>query len=168
MMHYSGTLTRTMLKLPAENVQEYPRPPALEPVKHRLRVVLSGQGVAETTQALRILETHHPPTYYIPFKDVMAELIPARATSFCEWKGHARYFDVRAGGKTARRATWGYASPNAPFEALQGYVSFYASAMDACFVGEERVIPQPGDFYGGWVTANLQGRIKGAPGTERW
>jgi uncharacterized protein (DUF427 family) len=157
-----------MSKLAAENVQDYPRPPALEPVQHRLRVLFNGETVAETTRALRVLETHHAPTYYIPPQDVMAELIPVRSTTICEWKGQAAYFDVRAGNKTAHRAAWSYLSPNASFDALEGHVSIYATAMDACFVGEERVIPQPGDFYGGWVTANLQGRIKGAPGTEHW
>ncbi len=157
-----------MPTLVAENVQDYPRPPALEPVPHRLRVVFGGETVAETVQAMRVLETHHAPTYYIPPEDILAELIPARGTSFCEWKGAASYFDVKAGGQTANRAAWAYPSPTAGFKDLAGYVSFYAGAMDACFVGEERVIPQPGDFYGGWVTANLEGRIKGAPGTNHW
>ncbi len=157
-----------MPNLAIENVQDYPRPPALEPDPHRLRIILGGETVAVTTRALRVVETHHPPTYYIPPDDVMAMLTPLRGTTLCEWKGRAAYFDVQAGGKTAARAAWHYATPTKPFAALAGYLSFYASAMDACFVGEERVIAQPGDFYGGWVTANLQGRIKGAPGTEHW
>ncbi len=157
-----------MTLLAMENVQDYPRPPALEPVPHRLRVVFSGETVAETTSALRILETHHAPTYYIPPKDIMSELTLARGTTFCEWKGRAVYFDVQVGGTTAARAAWSYQSPASPFTALAGHISFYASAMDACFVGNERVIAQPGDFYGGWVTANLRGCIKGLPGTEHW
>ena len=157
-----------MSELPPENVQDYPRPPALEPVSHRIRVVLGGQTVAETTRALRIVETHHAPTYYIPSEDVTGSLTPVRGTSFCEWKGRAEYFDVGADGKTAHRAAWAYPSPDAPFKALAGHVSFYASAMDACFVADYRVVAQPGDFYGGWVTANLRGHIKGAPGTEHW
>lgn len=157
-----------MPPLATENVQDYPRPPALEPVPHQLRVLLNGEIVAETTRALRILETHHAPTYYFPPEDVRAVLIPVQGTTLCEWKGRAAYFDVQAGGKTARRSAWSYLSPDARFHALASHVSFYASAMDACFVGEERVMPQPGNFYGGWVTANLQGRIKGAPGTEQW
>jgi uncharacterized protein (DUF427 family) len=157
-----------MTDLPAENVQDYPRPPSLEPVQQRLRVVLGGETVAETTRALRILETHHAPTYYIPPDDVMAALTASRGTTFCEWKGSASYFDVQSGGSTAARAAWSYSSPTGQFKALTGYLSFYASAMDACFVGEERVMPQPGDFYGGWVTANLAGRIKGARGSEHW
>ena len=165
---YSGTMSKSMSDLIAENVQDYPRPPALEPVPHRLRVVLNGETVAETTRALRVLETHHAPTYYIAPEDVEAALIATRRTTFCEWKGQAAYFDVRAGDKTAHRAAWSYSAPSASFSALAGHVSFYAGAMDACFVGAERVIPQPGDFYGGWVTGNLQGRIKGTPGTEHW
>ena len=161
-------MSEVMSLLAAENVQDYPRPPALEPVAYPLRVVFGGETVAETTRALRVLETYHAPTYYIPPEDIMAELIPARGTTSCEWKGRAVYFDVQACGKTATRAAWSYPSPDARFFGLARYVSFYAGAMDACFVGDERVIPQPGDFYGGWVTANLQGRIKGAPGTRHW
>ncbi len=157
-----------MSQLPPENVQDYPRPPALEPVPQRLRLILGGATVAETSRALRVIETHHAPTYYIPPEHVAATLIPARGSSFCEWKGVAAYFDVEAGGRTAPRAAWCYPAPTGAFRALAGYLAFYASAMDACFVGAEKVIPQPGDFYGGWVTANLQGRIKGAPGTEGW
>ncbi len=157
-----------MSQLSPKNVQDYPRPPALEPVPQTLRLILGGETVAETAQALRVLETHNAPTYYVPPKDILTTLIPARGTSFCEWKGNVTYFDVQAGGRTAARAAWSYPSPTAGFQALSGYVSFYASMMDACFVGEERVMPQPGDFYGGWVTTNLQGRIKGAPGSEGW
>lgn len=157
-----------MSTLAPENVQEYPRPPSLQPVPHLLRVQLGGETVAESARALRVLETYHAPTYYIPRADILAELTPARGTSFCEWKGRATYFDVHAGGRTAARGAWSYPSPNPAFQELAGHLSFYAGMMDACFVGSERVIPQPGDFYGGWVTPNLLGRIKGAPGTENW
>ncbi len=157
-----------MTPLPVENVQDYPRPPALEEVPQLIRIELAGETVAETTRALRILETHHAPTYYIPPEDVSARLTPAKGNSFCEWKGRADYFNVHAGGRTALRAAWSYAKPTARFAPLTQYLAFYAGLMDACFVGEERVIPQPGSFYGGWVTANLQGQIKGAAGTEHW
>lgn len=157
-----------MTPLSEENVQTYPRPPALEPVPQQLRVMLGGQVAAETTGALRVLETHHAPTYYLPPDDISADLIPVGGGSFCEWKGRARYFDVRLGDVTARRAAWCYDAPTARFQGLASYVAFYAALMEACFVGEERVIPQPGDFYGGWVTANLRGQIKGARGTEHW
>lgn len=157
-----------MTGLPQENVQSYPRPPRLEAVHQRLRIVLGGAIVAETGHALRVLETHHAPTYYLPRGDVQASLRPAAGSSFCEWKGAARYFDVIAGGKTALRAAWAYDDPTAGFAALAGHVAFYAAQMDEAWVGEVRVTPQPGDFYGGWVTPNLDGRIKGAPGTRHW
>ena len=134
----------------------------------RLRVTLGGAVVADSTRAYRVLETHHAPTYYIPPEDIPAELIRAPGSSMCEWKGRASYWDVRAGGVTARRAAWSYATPTPTFRPMAGYVAFYAAQMEAAFVGDERVIPQPGGFYGGWVTANLTGRIKGAPGTEWW
>lgn len=157
-----------MSQLLIENVQDYPRPPALEPVEHRVRVVLGGETVADTTQALRVLETHHAPTYYIPPQDIAAQLTEVQGRSFCEWKGRATYFDVSAGAVTAPRAAWCYPEPTRTFTPLAHFVAFYAGSMDACFVGDERVIPQPGDFYGGWVTANLTGQVKGAAGTEFW
>jgi uncharacterized protein (DUF427 family) len=157
-----------MPSLIEENVQDFPRPPVVEPVEQLIRVMFGGEIIAESTRALRVLETHHAPTYYIPPEDLLVDLEPITGTTFCEWKGRAAYFDVAAAGKTARRAAWAYSSPTASFQSLAGFVSFYAGAMEACFVGDERVIPQPGDFYGGWVTRNLQGTIKGARGTEGW
>lgn len=157
-----------MTDLPRENVKSYPRPPRLEPVPQQIRVVLGGATVAETTRALRVLETHHAPTYYLPRGDVQATLRPVPGTSFCEWKGVARYLDVIAGEKTAPRAAWAYDRPTAEFAALAGHIAFYAGLMDEAWVGDLRVVPQPGDFYGGWVTPNLEGRIKGAPGTRHW
>jgi uncharacterized protein (DUF427 family) len=157
-----------MTDLPRENVQSYPRPPVLEPVTQRIIIRLNGAIVAETTRALRVLETHHAPTYYLPPEDVPAMLRPAPGSSFCEWKGAARYFDVVAGGVTAARAAWSYNRPAAPFAPLAGCLAFYAGLVDEAWVGDARVIPQPGDFYGGWVTPNLDGRIKGAPGTRHW
>lgn len=163
-----GTGFVGMSTLPIENVQDYPRPPRLEPVPQLLRVLLDGAIVAETSRALRVLETHHAPTYYIPPDDVAAALTPMAGSSFCEWKGHAAYFDVSAGHVTTHGAAWSYPEPNAGFAVLAGHFAFYASRMEACFVGDERVVPQPGDFYGGWVTANLTGRVKGTAGTEFW
>ena len=157
-----------MTDLALETVQDYPRPPRLERVPHRLRVRLGGACVAETTRGLRVLETHHAPTYYIPPDDVMASLSPVPGGSFCEWKGRARYVDVTAGGTTARRAAWCYDAPTPAFAELAGHFAFYAGRMEACFVGQERVLPQPGDFHGGWVTSNLRGQIKGSRGTEAW
>ena len=155
-------------ELTEENVQSYPRPPALEPVPQRLRVELAGQVVAETRAAFRALETHHAPTYYFPPADVFAQLSPANGRTFCEWKGVARYFDVRVEGAVAEAAAWSYDRPSSTFSRIRGYVAFYAGRMDACFVGTIRVSPQDGSFYGGWVTPNLTGQVKGAPGTLHW
>ncbi len=157
-----------MNDLPRENVQSYPRPPALEPVPQRIIIRLGGALVADTTRALRVLETHHAPTYYLPLQDIHATLNPVQGSSFCEWKGVARYFDVVAGSQTAPRAAWTYDQPTASFAAIAGYIAFYAALMDEVWVGDLRVIPQPGNFYGGWVTPNLDGQIKGAPGTQHW
>jgi uncharacterized protein (DUF427 family) len=157
-----------MTELPAENVHDYPRPPALEPVPQVLTVRLGGEIAARSTRGYRVLETHHAPTYYLPPEDITATLAPVGGGSFCEWKGRARYFDVTCGGATARRAAWCYDTPTAGFAPIAGFVALYAGLMEACFVGEARVIPQPGDFYGGWVTPNLQGVPKGAPGTRHW
>jgi uncharacterized protein (DUF427 family) len=157
-----------MTDLPRENVQSYPRPPALEPVPQRILIRLGGVVVAETSRAMRVLETHHAPTYYLPPEDVRALLHPVPGSSVCEWKGVARYFDVRAGDATAARAAWCYDRPTARFAPLAGYAAFYAGMMEEAWVGDTRVTPQPGDFYGGWVTPNLDGLIKGAPGTQHW
>lgn len=157
------------MELPRENVQDYPRPPRLEPVPQRLVVVLGGAVIADTMRGLRVLETHHAPTYYIPPEDVAAgALRPAGGGSFCEWKGRAAYSDVTGGGVTRARAAWCYPAPSGRFAALAGCVAFYAAMMDECRVGDVVASPQPGGFYGGWVTPNLEGRIKGAPGTEWW
>ena len=157
-----------MTEMPRENVQSYPRPPALEPVPQRIMIRLGGALVSETARALRVLETHHAPSYYLPPEDIHATLRPVQGSSYCEWKGVARYFAVIANGKTAARAAWCYDHPTASYAALGGYMAFYAGLMEEAWVGDLRVIPQPGDFYGGWVTPNLDGQIKGAPGTQHW
>lgn len=156
------------MELVIEDVRSYPRPPALELVAQRIRIVLGGVVVAETLSALRVLETHHAPTYYLPRVDVTGDLEPAAGSSFCEWKGRAAYWTVKAGCVVAERAAWSYPAPSPSFAALKDHFAFYASAMEVCYVGSVRVLPQPGDFYGGWVTPNLRGQIKGAPGTRHW
>jgi uncharacterized protein (DUF427 family) len=158
-----------MTALPVENVQDYPRPPALEPVAERLRVVFGGVTIADTVGGLRILETHHAPTYYLPPDDVlMAALVPTARETVCEWKGRAVYFDIVLDTRRSRNAAWTYPAPGARYAGLKDFVSFYAGSVDEAWVGETRVRPQPGDFYGGWVTPNLTGRIKGAAGTLHW
>ena len=125
--------------------------------------------LADTGAAWRVLETSHPPTYYLPPADIApGALVPAGGGSVCEWKGPARYYDVALCGRRAPRAAWTYPEPLAPFTALADHVAFYAGPMDACFVGDERAEPQPGGFYGGWVTRRIVGPIKGAPGTMGW
>ncbi len=158
-----------MTALPVENVQDYPRPPSLEPAAERLRVVFGGVTIADTTRGLRILETHHAPTYYIPPGDVVASaLVPSSRETFCEWKGRAAYFDIVLDGRRSPNAAWAYPAPVARYAGLKDHLSFYAGSVDEAWVGDMRVQPQPGDFYGGWVTPNLAGRIKGAAGTLHW
>ena len=152
-----------------ESVWDYPRPPRLEPVPTRIRVVFAGVTIADTVGGLRILETSHPPNYYVPPGDVLeGSLTRTRQASFCEWKGTAHYYDVTVGEAEAGGAAWGYDHPNRSFAAIAGFVAFYPAPMDRCLLGDEEVEAQPGGFYGGWVTANLVGPFKGGPGTERW
>ena len=152
-----------------ENVWDYPRPPRLERVPVPVVVVFGGVEIVRSVDAWRVLETSHPPTYYVPPGDVApGALAPAAGMSFCEWKGRARYFDVSAGGRLARRAAWSYPEPTPAFAGLAGLVAFYPGPMDRCMVGEMVVEPQPGDFYGGWVTPNLRGPFKGGPGSAGW
>jgi len=152
-----------------ERVADYPRPPRLEPSIRRVRIVLGGETIAETTAAFRVLETTHPPTWYLPQSAFAPGVLrPAPGQSFCEWKGMARYWTLVAGGRTAERAGWSYPMPNPAFAAIRDHVAVYAGAMDACFVDKERVTPQPGGFYGGWITSDVEGPFKGGPGTAGW
>jgi uncharacterized protein (DUF427 family) len=153
-----------------ESVWDYPRPPRLEPAPQRLRILHRGITLADTVAALRILETSHPPVYYIPYKDVAADRLRPSASrqSLCEFKGLASYGDLVLEGSTIRDVGWSYARPVARYAQMAGHLAFYASKVDECWVGEERVAPQTGDFYGGWITKNLRGPFKGAPGTLGW
>lgn len=152
-----------------ESVWSYPRPPRLEPVAARLRVIFDNLVIADTVAGYRVLETSHPPTYYLPLADVRPEsLVPAPGGSFCEWKGQAIYFTVVGSTRRAERAAWSYPAPTAPFSAIGGHVAFFASLMDSCFVGDQQVTPQPGKFYGGWITSQIIGPFKGEPGSDWW
>ena len=132
-------------------------------------MILGGETVVDTTRALRVLETSHPPTFYLPRQDVAeGALSPAAGASFCEWKGQAAYLDVRGGGVVAPRAAWFYPAPSAACAVLAGHIAVYPARMDACLVGDERVRSQEGDFYGGWITDEIVGPFKGAPGTSGW
>ena len=153
-----------------ESVGDYPRPPRLEAVREPLRVELGGRTIAATERALRVCETASPPTYYFPPEDVSIELVPSDTKTFCEWKGMASYWSLRhpETGALVRDVAWSYPEPDREFAALRDYRAFYAGRVDACFVGDDRVDPQAGSFYGGWVTAKIVGPFKGDPGTEGW
>ncbi len=152
-----------------ESVWDYPRPPALEPAARPVRIVFAGRTIAETSAALRVLETSHPPVYYLPRSAFTGcDLEPAPGRSLCEWKGEARYWSIRAGDRFAERAAWGYPDPAPAFAAIRDHLAVYAGAMDRCFVGDEAVTPQPGGFYGGWITGDLVGPFKGGPGSMAW
>jgi uncharacterized protein (DUF427 family) len=141
----------------------------LEPVEKRIQVIFNGVTIADTHGAMRVLETSHPPTYYLPPEDIQQPyLIPSSRATFCEWKGRGSYYSVQVGDKTAIDVAWYYSDPTPDFEAMKNYVAFYAASMDACFVGDEKVTPQPGQFYGGWITSNIVGPFKGEPGSWGW
>ncbi len=151
-----------------ESVWDYPRPPALVADSRVVRVVYRDTVIAETEQAFRVLETSSPPTFYIPSRDVAREfLVLGRGSSQCEWKGDATYWSIRVGDDVLDNVGWSYAAPYPEFEAIRDYLSFYPARVD-CYVGEHRVEPQPGGFYGGWVTPEVVGPFKGEPGTGNW
>ena len=153
-----------------ESVWDYPRPPRVEPSSRRIRVVLGGETVVDTTRSHRVLETSHPPVYYVPLDAIAPGVLFASRgrTTLCEWKGIASYYDVRAGGREVERGAWTYHDPLPGFEPIRDAVAFYPGRMDACFVDDEQVVPQPGDFYGGWITSEIVGPFKGRPGTTGW
>lgn len=152
-----------------ESVWGYPRPPRVEPVHGRVTVELNGRMLVDTTRALRVLETSHPPTVYVPRSDVASgALRDAEGTSFCEFKGRVGYLDVVAGDVVAARAAWYYPSPSRGFEQLIDHVAIYPGRMDRCTLDGDVVTAQEGDFYGGWITPRVVGPFKGAPGTWGW
>ncbi len=153
-----------------ESVWDYPRPPRLEKTTRRIRILHQGQTIVDTTSALRVLETSHPPVYYVPPTAVASGAVRHSATraTFCEFKGMAAYWDLVTQGGLVRDAAWSYPHPSRGFEALAGYLAFYASRVDECWVDDERVLPQAGDFYGGWITKDVVGPFKGGAGTWGW
>jgi uncharacterized protein (DUF427 family) len=153
-----------------EHVWEYPRPPAVAPCVRRVRLEVGGEMLADSRSALRVLETSHPPTIYIPPADIRMELLsvsPARST-WCEYKGAARYLDFTSSERSVAAVGWTYPDPSPGYEALRDHVAFYPGRVDVAWLDDERVISQAGDFYGGWITADLVGPFKGAPGTLGW
>ena len=152
-----------------ESVWDYPRPPRVEPTSRRVQVTFNGLVVADTRAAKRVVETSHPPVYYIPPDDVRQDVLrPAVGTSACEWKGQATYFDLVVGDRMAERLAWTYRSPAPAFEELRDHVAFYPELMDGCTVDGVRARPQAGSFYGGWITPDVVGPFKGEAGTDGW
>lgn len=151
------------------SVWDFPRPPVLVQWHEQVVVRFAGQVVAQTTEAWSVLETSHPPTYYLP-PGCWAEgaLQPSTGSSVCEWKGSARYLDVHGGSAVASRAAWSYPDPTPAFAVLRDHVAVYPAAMETCTVDGVDVAAQPGGFYGGWITPRVVGPFKGAPGTWHW
>ena len=148
-----------------ERVSNYPRPPRLEASHEHILVTALGETLVETVRSLRVLETFHPPTYYLPPEAMRSELIHpvGGRPSFCEWKGVASYFDVVVADRRLTRAVWTYPNPSHRFLELAGWFALYPQMMDGCWVEGERVIPQQGGFYGGWITSRVEGPFKGDP-----
>jgi uncharacterized protein (DUF427 family) len=152
-----------------ESVWDYPRPPRVEAFAERVRVVVDGIVIADSSGAVRVLETAGAPVYYLPRDDVRMDLLAASSgTSHCEWKGRASYWSLRTPGRAIPDAGWSYETPMRGFEAIRGRLAFYAAKVDEAWVGDERATPQPGGFYGGWVTSRITGPIKGEPGSWGW
>ena len=152
-----------------ESVWDYPRPPRLEQSDKRIQIIFNGVIIADTNRAYRVLETSHPPVYYLPPEDIeMRYVVKGNGRSFCEWKGQAGYYSLTVNGKEAINVGWYYANPTPTFAAIKNYVAFYPAPMDACLVDGEKATPQPGSFYGGWITKEIVGPFKGEPGTMGW
>ncbi len=152
-----------------ESVWDYPRPPRLERVADRIRVVMGGETIADTNRAYRVLETAGAPVYYLPREDVRMDRLRASATtSHCEWKGAASYWTYLADGRQVVDIGWSYERPGPGFETIAGHLAFYCDRVDEAWVGDELATPQPGGFYGGWLTRRIVGPVKGEPGSWGW
>ena len=152
-----------------ESVWDYPRPPKIEATNSNIKIFLGREQIVGTKKAFRVLETSHPPVYYIPPSDIVpGVLTPTKKESYCEFKGKARYYSVQVGELIKENACWYYPNPVVAFQDLKDYVAFYPNLMERCEVDGEVVDPQLGDFYGGWVTRKIKGPFKGGPGTWGW
>lgn len=152
-----------------ESVWDYPRPPRIEQTPKHLKILFNGVVIADSRNAYRVLETSHPPVYYIPPDDIRMEYLqPSSQGSYCEWKGMAGYYTIVVSDQQAVNAAWYYPNPTADFAAMKDYVAFYPSRMEACYVDDEKVTPQPGQFYGGWITSDIVGPFKGESGSWGW
>lgn len=152
-----------------ESVWAFPRPAIAQPTGARILIEHRGHIIADTRSAIRTLETSHPPSYYIPRADIAPDVLSrAQGSSFCEWKGSATYWDVVMEDVVLPCVGWSYADPTPAFAGLRDYIAFYAGPFDRCSVDGEAVVPQPGGFYGGWITPRLVGPFKGIPGSRGW
>ena len=152
-----------------ESVWDYPRPAIWQDTDKHLKVICNGIVLAETIRGKRVLETSHPPTYYFPPEDVKLEyLIETSRQISCEWKGRYQYYDISIGDKYINYGAWRYFQPTANFVCIETYYAFIPALMVACYVNDELVTPQSGDFYGGWITKDIVGPFKGEPGTWGW
>jgi len=152
-----------------ESVWDYPRPPAFVPDSRLVEVYVGDTLLVRTDHAIRALETGSPPTFYLPPEDVREDLlVPVHRRTLCEWKGQARYWSLVAGDRSAEAAVWAYPDARGGFERIAGWYAFMPGAMDACYVGDDRVAAQAGSFYGGWITPDILGPYKGEPGTGHW
>jgi len=154
---------------PKESVWDYPRPPRLEKTTKHLQIFFADVLIADTHRAARILETSHPPVYYVPPGDIRMEFLFASPHhTFCEWKGMAKYYNIRVAEREEKNAAWFYSKPLRPYDDIRNYVAFYPSRMDRCLIDGEVAEAQPGDFYGGWITGDVIGPFKGGPGSSGW
>lgn len=153
-----------------ESVWHYPRPAIAEPAARHIRIVHKGVTIADTRAAWRTLETSHPPTYYIPQAAIAMQHLAANpARSICEWKGQAAYWDVvLPDGERLATVGWSYPAPTPAFADIAGHIAFYAAPFEEVTIDGEQVTPQPGGFYGGWITTREAGPFKGIPGSRFW
>ncbi len=156
-------------ELGEEFVWDYPRPPRVEDSTKHIKVVFNNVVIVDTLRAKRVLETSSPPIYYIQPEGIkMEHLKKTQKSTICEWKGVASYYSVIVGDRQAQNAAWFYPNPASGYTSIKNYIAFYPQKMDACYVDGELVKPQPGTFYGGWITSDVVGPFKGEPGTEGW
>jgi len=154
---------------PIESVWDYPRPPSMAPGARRVVVCHEDVVLADSRRCIRVLETSHPPVFYVPRGDVRMDLLARSARStHCEWKGLASYWSLVGLGRAVEDVAWSYEQPEAPYAELAGHMAFYPGRLDSCTVDGEQVVPQPGGFYGGWITGEITGPFKGPPGSAGW
>ncbi len=169
MQFYQTNMKKIKPEKGQESVWDYPRPPAIEPVSEHIRIIHDGEIIYDGNRSFRVLETSHPPTYYLPFSGFKeGVLIRTEKSSFCEFKGVAHYYHIKVGTQIFESVAWGYDHPNDKFHQIKDHVSVYANKVDQCLIGEEVIQPQEGDFYGGWITNKVVGPFKGGPGTWGW